>query len=555
MKFSNLLPLLIVAAGLARAQSPDPPSRVARLNYLNGPVSFRPGGEDDWAAAALNYPLTAGDHLWTDPGAQTEMHVGSTAIRMGPETALEFLNLDDRTVQLSLTDGSLNVHIRSMQPDEVYEVDTPNASILLHPGDYRIGVNGEANSSVVIVNAGEADVAGSGTDFPVYPRQMAHLAGTDSLTQEITAVPAPDGFDAWCAQRERREMSMVSARYVPRDIIGYEDLDAYGVWRNVPPYGWVWSPASVPVGWAPYREGHWAWVEPWGWTWIDDEPWGFAPFHYGRWTFAAGAWVWVPGRLDVAVRPVYAPALVAFVGGPRFSLSVGVGGGGLAAWFPLGPGEVYRPAYAVSPTYVTRINIVHVTDVTVINRVDVVNVRYVNQTVPGAVVAVPHEAFVGARPVAAVAVHVEAREVIGAPVAMTAAVPPRRESVLAGPVRTVAPPARHMQARVVTRTPPPPPPVSFAAKQRALESNGGRPLDPAQMNTVRAAAPPRPAPRVIPVRPPQPAPRVEETRPPQPAPRVEEARPPQPAPRAEEERKVEPQRNDKKPPNKKATRK
>jgi hypothetical protein len=513
MKFSYLLPLLIISAGLASAQSPDPPARVARLNYLNGQVSFRPGSVEDWAAATLNYPLTTGDHLWTDPGAQTEMHVGSTAIRMGSETALEFLNLDDRTVQLSLTDGNLNVHIRSMQPDEVYEVDTPNASILLHTGDYRIGVNGDANSSVVIVNAGEADVAGSGTDFPVYARQMAHLAGADSLTREITAVPVPDDFDAWCAQRERREMSLASARYVPRDIIGYEDLDTYGVWRNVPPYGWVWTPTNLPAGWAPYREGHWAWVEPWGWTWIDDEPWGFAPFHYGRWAFAAGAWVWVPGRLDVAVRPVYAPALVAFVG---------VGGAGVAAWFPLGPGEVYRPAYAVSPAYVTRINIVHVTDVTVIDRVDVVNVRYVNQTVPGAVVAVPHEAFVGARPVAAVAVHVEAREVIGAPVTMTAAIPPRRESVLAGPVRTAAPPARHMEARVVTRTPPPPPPVSFAAKQRALESNGGRPLDPAQMNTVRAAAP-----------------------------HVEAARP---APRAEEQRKVEPRRNDKKP-NKKATKK
>jgi hypothetical protein len=92
------------------------------------------------------------------------------------------------------------------------------------------------------------------------------------------------------------------------DIIGYEDLDTYGVWRDVPPYGWVWTPTNMPAGWAPYREGHWAWVEPWGWTWIDDEPWGFAPFHYGRWAFVAGAWSWVPGRLDPAVRPVYAPA-------------------------------------------------------------------------------------------------------------------------------------------------------------------------------------------------------------------------------------------------------
>jgi hypothetical protein len=516
------------------AQQADPPSRVARLNYLNGQVSFRPGSVEDWAAATLNYPLTTGDHLWTDPGAQTEMHVGSTAIRMGSETALAFLNLDDRTVQLSLTDGSLNVHIRSMRPDEICEVDTPNASVTLHPGDYRINVDGNKNAAFVIVNSGEADVAGGGANFPVSPRQMAQLTGTDRLSQEITSVPPPDGFDQWCMDRERREASMVSARYVPRDMIGYEDLDAYGVWRNVPPYGWVWTPTNVPPGWAPYREGHWAWVEPWGWTWIDDEPWGFAPFHYGRWAFVAGAWSWVPGRLDPAVRPVYAPALVAFVGGPRFGVAIGVGGGaGMAAWFPLGPGEVYRPAYPVSAVYVRQINIVHVTDVTVINRVEVGNVHYVNQGVPGAVIAVPHDAFVGARPVAAVAVRVDAREVAGAPVMMTAAIPPQRASVLAGPVRTVAPPARFAEARVMMKSTPPPPPVSFAAKQHALEANGGRPLDPAAMNSLRASAPPAHNDR--------PALRPEETRP-----ATIAAKP--------VERKPEPPRNEKKP-NKKATKK
>src|SRR5215472_11492425 len=114
---------------------------------------------------------------------------------------------------------------------------------------------------------------------------------------------------------------------------------------------------------------------PWGWTLIDDAPWGFAPFHYGRWAMVGGGWVWIPGRMVVGVRPVYAPALVAFVGGPRFSIGVTVGGGvGMAAWFPLGPHEVYRPAYHVSEVYVRQVNITHVTNVTVINNVDITNV-------------------------------------------------------------------------------------------------------------------------------------------------------------------------------------
>jgi hypothetical protein len=154
---------------------------------------------------------------------------------------------------------------------------------------------------------------------------------------------------------------------------------------------------------------------------------------------------------------------------------------------------VYRPAYHVSEVYVRNINVVHVTNVTVINQVNVTNVRYVNQGVPGAVMAVPHDAFVNARSVHEASVRVDAREVAGAPVlGMTAGVAPRRESVLAGPVRTNVPPAR-FERPVVSRSAPPPPPVSFAAEQRALEGNGGRPLDANTMNSLRTTPAPRPA--------------------------------------------------------------
>ncbi len=59
----------------------DPPNRVGRLNFLSGTVSFHPESVDEWAPATLNYPLTIGDHLWTDQDGQAEVHVGSTAIR------------------------------------------------------------------------------------------------------------------------------------------------------------------------------------------------------------------------------------------------------------------------------------------------------------------------------------------------------------------------------------------------------------------------------------------------------------------------------------------
>jgi hypothetical protein len=61
-----------------------------------GSVSLRPGEIDQWASTRINFPLTTGDHLWTDAGSRAELHIGSTAIRLNPETAFAFLNLDDQ---------------------------------------------------------------------------------------------------------------------------------------------------------------------------------------------------------------------------------------------------------------------------------------------------------------------------------------------------------------------------------------------------------------------------------------------------------------------------
>jgi hypothetical protein len=465
------------------ADAGDPPARVARLNYLNGPVSFRPGGVEEWADATLNYPLTTGDHLWADSGASTEMHVGSTAIRMASQTALAFLNLDDNTVQLSLTEGSLHVRIRYLAEGEVYEVDTPNAAVaLLGPGEYRIDTDSDRNTTDVVVRSGDASVTAVTGAFPVHAGESARLTGVDPVSEEMMPMPAPDQFEHWCEMRDSREDRSESARYVGAGMTGYEDLDQYGGWSQTPDYGWVWAPRAVPMGWAPYRFGHWVWVDPWGWTWIDDTPWGFAPFHYGRWAFAGARWVWVPG--GVVARPVYAPALVVFVGGPRFGVSAGV-----AAWFPLGPHEVYRPAYHVTDVYVRRVNVTQVN----VTEINVARARYVNRGVPGAVVAVNTETFVNARPVGRGVIAVNERDLRDAQIAGTAApFAPRRESLMAGAVRG-GPPARFTGREVVARTAPPPPPVPFAARQRALEANQGRPLDPAAMDRLRQNAQPRPA--------------------------------------------------------------
>src|SRR6185436_12462838 len=105
--------------------------------------------------------------------------------------------------------------------------------------------------------------------------ESAYVAGLDAPTYDIVEPRAPDEWESWAMERDAREARAASRRYVSSEIVGYEDLDEYGSWREVPEYGMVWTPTRVAVDWAPYRDGRWAWVPPWGWTWVDDAPWGF----------------------------------------------------------------------------------------------------------------------------------------------------------------------------------------------------------------------------------------------------------------------------------------
>src|SRR5262249_43627032 len=153
--------------------------------------------------------------------------------------------------------------------------------------------------------------------------QGYRFVGTGLRDYTPVDIARTDDFDRWCSDRNHHVERSVSARHVSPYVVGYEDLDTYGTWHTAPGYGYVWAPTNVVAGWAPYRDGHWAWIEPWGWTWIDDAPWGFAVSHYGRWAYVGSSWAWVPG--PIAARPVYAPALVAFVGGANFALSISSG--------------------------------------------------------------------------------------------------------------------------------------------------------------------------------------------------------------------------------------
>ena len=504
----------LLVCGMAAA---DPPARVARLANIGGAVSFSPAGEDEWVFAIPNRPLITGDRVWADAGARAELQIGSLALRLGSQTSVTILNLDDRVAQFQLAQGALNVRVRRIDPGQTIEVDTPLLAFSLRrPGDYRIDVDAASGATSVAVRSGEGEVYGEGAAYVIGARQWYRFADSGLRDYEYDALPPADAFDSWTRDRDRRQDNPVAARYVSPDVIGYSDLDEYGTWSAVEGYGNVWVPTSVASDWAPYRHGHWTWIEPWGWTWVDDAPWGFAPFHYGRWAYARNRWCWVPG--PVRVRPVYAPALVAFVGGNNFRISVGSGGPSRGiAWFPLAPGEVYRPAYRVSRNYFTNVNIsntnVSNTYVTnVYNRPDAPSAVYRNRDQRGGMTAVPTDVFVQSRPVARSAVALSRDVAAAAQVTPVAAIAPVRASVIGGGERAAGgtpaagsgtvsrPPMATIQRPVIARVAPPPPPAPFNAREATLAKDPGRPADPATVVAPRGpvnAAPTAPAVKIV----------------------------------------------------------
>ena len=496
----------------SQPSQPDPPARAARLQYMTGSVSVQPHGTDDWVAGQLNRPLTNSDNIWADKNSKAEINVGTGLIRIGSESSLTLTNVDENTVQMQLHQGAMNLHVRRLYDGEIYEVDTPNQAFTVQkPGDYRFDVDPNSDKTVITVWRGAGQSTGDGPAVEIRENQQAQFMNGTSMQHDIHAAPGLDGFDEWARSRDERFDRSASARYVSPDVVGYEDLDEYGTWRDVPTYGHIWVPTSVSVGWAPYRYGHWIWISPWGWTWVEDEPWGYAPFHYGRWVYYDNYWGWAPG--PIYARPYYSPALVAWFGGPNWGVSIGFGGGYGYGWCPLGYGEPYIPWYGVSRGYFNRVNITNTRITNVTNITNIYNntyinkhpgrggnpgrppggggggpygphsghqIRYANMHAPNGFTAVSRNTLVNSRDVARNAVRVSPQQLSRASAVRTVDARPTRTTMLgrnAG--RTTAmPPPRTFSRPVVSRAALPAGSrgnIRAAAPATASGRNSGRP--------------------------------------------------------------------------------
>jgi hypothetical protein len=428
------------------SQTADPPSRVARVSVLTGNVSVQPASVDQFNVAEPNYPMTTGDRIYADAGSTAEIQTGQLAVRLGQQTDLTVTAMTDELAQFGLARGSVHLRSFNVYQGETVELDTPNVAVtVLQAGDVRVDVDPNNDVTTVSVLSGQVQVNGNGVEQILEPGERLRLSGGNPVYTQLIGGTRPDGLDRFSAQRDGLYLNAFAedAQYINPGTIGGEDLAGYGSWENDGDYGAVWYPTNVAYDWQPYRNGHWTWVAPWGWTWIEAEPWGFAPFHYGRWNRFGNRWGWIPG--PPVVRPVYSPALVAFVGGGGFGV-------GVTAWFPLGPREVYTPWYHTSDRYVNRVNVSNIYDrnvvevrniynqKTVVNNyaaVNVTNRTYVNRGV--ATVAMQQDNFARGGRADQSNVRVDARQLAQAPVLPHPLVTPERQMVAAAPARALPP--------------------------------------------------------------------------------------------------------------------
>jgi hypothetical protein len=344
--------MALALAGLsALAVAADPPARVGRVALAQGQVSIGTDVGAEMNAAQVNWPVTSGNTITTAPGARTELRIGSTSIRLDGDSSLEVTELDDDSLRLRLHYGSAN--LRVLNPDVLpgFELVTPQGRVRLQqPARLRVDAERVRDTSTVNVFDGVALVDGGGSQLTVRAGKRAEI--TDDDVRTLAAVR--DGFDDWSSARDRIEDNSASARYVGTEITGYEDLDRYGNWSTDNEYGPLWYP-SVSTTWVPYRDGSWTWLDPWGWTWVDNAPWGYAPFHYGRWVQVRNRWAWSPGR-----RPehwVWAPALVGWVGGAGWDITFHDRTRRPAfGWYPLSWHDRYVPSYRAPDNHLRWLN-------------------------------------------------------------------------------------------------------------------------------------------------------------------------------------------------------
>lgn len=337
--------VFFLACGSAYGGVSDPPSRVARINSIEGTTTVQDAGGARLAPVTHNWPVAPGDRVRTEEHSRAELDLGDVLLLLGSSSELQVEELTPALTKLRIAAGIANIDV-SDSLHETINLELAQATIQISaPGTYRIEVR-ENGDAWMIVRRGGAKISTEQAVFEQRSDEEIAIARDGTFAIEPVAAGKDPNRRAERGPA-RMPQGVRIAEHVAPTLAGYRDLADYGLWRWIPEYGMVWEPSRVIRDWAPYRFGRWIWKSPWGWTWVDDAPWGFTPFHFGRWARIGTRWIWVPGPRQVAVA--FAPALVRWVQAPHERDSIG--------WYPLAPGEEYIPPYPATDRHKRDINL------------------------------------------------------------------------------------------------------------------------------------------------------------------------------------------------------
>lgn len=301
----RILPVFLSVFLLSVAAFADSHARIVRLSYVDGNVEIDKGDGRGFSPAYLNMPVTSQSKLWARDGeAEVEFEDGSTA-RLTPDTILDFQQLDsdnngDRFSTLVLQDGTAYFDVHHRDGDEFQVQFAAETLHLTHSAHFRI--DSEKAGEELAVFSGEVQVAArGGSEVAVKKGETIRIDSDDPDRYQLAKGVDDETYDQWDSQRaDDHQREVAAAATVGNDSgvdYGMADLNAYGNYFDVPGYGYIWRPNSMPIGWDPFADGYWMDYPGYGYMFVSGYPWGWTPYRYGAWQFVNGyGWCWSQGN-------------------------------------------------------------------------------------------------------------------------------------------------------------------------------------------------------------------------------------------------------------------
>jgi len=308
----SLLVLLLFFTTAALHAQDAPPTRAARLSYLDGTVTLEQAANVAGEAAQPNMPLAQGQRIKTGENGQAEIEFeDGSVVRLTPNStlSLDSLSIDSNgnyRTQVSILYGLAYAELRAAAK-YVYRLNA-GGDVLSPVENATIRINLDEPPAAIAVldgrirveRAASSNGEGYHTDLRSGETLRADSAdgGRYFLTQEI----AVESWDKWNEARDQAAADEATTRTEARDSYagdqgyGWSDLDANGSWYNIPGQGQVWQPnVAMDASWDPYGYGSWVWVPGRGYVWASSYGWGWTPYRCGNWSYwDRFGWGWSP---------------------------------------------------------------------------------------------------------------------------------------------------------------------------------------------------------------------------------------------------------------------